>query len=383
MTLAKNYNAVPAISPSSQLRKKGESISGPFQFRFEIHSPSGALLFLPQSEGGFIEAVRGAQHREPESHIDQIAEQIVKLMASLGRDIRKVKICGMSDKDFSMVKALERLAGQSASILFPRLPCLEVEVLFHRLLPRVKQIAADVIIARHLIEHVRDIDKFMMGLREALQPGALCLIEVPDSTRMLTCGDITQLWEEHTAYFTSSTLRALLEAGGFDILYEEKLTGDGEDLCVFVAQVSAQAAAQQAPSPSAGPEMVFLDKLPGFLESLSAKLAFRSTSHNVWLYGANHTSGVFLDVLDVSSSQIRGVIDDDPSKKGQLISTRDMEVHCYDAVLGADPVCVLVAIAEGRAPALYSRLVRDFPQEDGHLVQSLVSFSENCWKQEQ
>lgn len=382
MTLGKNHIAVPAISPSSQLRKKGEPIVGPFQFTFEIHSPSGALLFLPQSDGGYIEAVRGAQHREPESHIDQISSQIAELIASMGRDIRDMKICGLSDKDFSMVKALEPLEGQSASILFPFSHCLEVEGLFFESLSNAKKIDVDLIIARHIIEHVRDVDKFLMGLREALRPGAMGFIEVPDCTRMLTLGDITQLWEEHTAYFTPSTLRALLEASGFDILYEENLTSDGEDLCVLVVQVASQASTQRTISASPGCEMGFLDRLQGFLENLSAKLAARNTTHNVWLYGANHTSGVFLDVVDYSRSQIRGIIDDDPSKKGQVISTRDIEVHSYDALLGTNPVCVLVAISEGRSPALYARLVRDFPRENGHLVQSLASFSEDCWEEE-
>lgn len=383
MTLAKNHIDIPAISPSSQLRKKGEPISGPFEFRFHIHSPSGALLFLPQSDVGYIEAVRGAHHREPESHIDQIAQQFVELATSMGRDISKMTICGVSDKDFSMVKALEPLAGQSVSILFPDSHCLEVEELFHESLSPRKQIDADVIIARHIVEHVRDIDKFIMGLREALKPGALCLIEVPDSTRMLTLGDITQLWEEHTAYFTPSTLRALLEAGGFDILYEDNVTSDGEDLCVFVAQISAQEAAERNTSATAGREVIFLDRLPSFLERLLAKLDARSATHKVWLYGANHTSGVFLDVVANNSARIRGIIDDDPSKKDQVMSTMDLEVHSYDALLDSEAVCVLGAVAEGRAPALYAKLLRDFPPENGHLVQSLVAFSEECWEEEQ
>lgn len=383
MTLAKHHIAHFSISPSSQLRKKGDPISGPFQFKFRIHSASGALLFLPQSDVGYIEVAREAQHREPESHIDNIVQQIVKLTVSMGRDIWDTTICGLSDKDFSMVKALEPLAGQSTSILFPHSHCLEVEGLFHSSLSNTKRIDADVIVARHIIEHVRDIDKFISGLREALKPGALCIIEVPDSTRMLTLGDLSQLWEEHTAYFTPSTLRALLEAGGFEILYEENLTSDGEDLSLFVAQVSARVVAPRTIPASAVREMVFLERLPGFVESLSAKLSARSTTHNVWLYGANHTTGVFLDVVANRSGRIRGIIDDDPSKRHQLMSSMDIEVHAYDALLASEPVCFLVAIAEGRAPDLHAKLRHDFPLEDGHIVQSLVSFTEECWEEEQ
>lgn len=382
MTLAKDHIALPAISPTSQLRKKGEQISGPFQFRFQIHGSSGALLFLPDSDTGYLEAVLGSQHREPESHIDQSAQKIAELIASNGRDIKDMTIYGVSDKDLSLLNALEPLAGQSLSILFPYSHCLEVEELFYELISDSKQIDAELIIARHIIEHVRDIDTFITGLRHALQPGTLCFIEVPDSARMLTRGDITQLWEEHTAYFTPSTLRDLLEVGGFDILHEENLMSDGEDLCLFVAQVSARHAAKQITSVSTGHEMAFLNKLPGLLENLSSLLATRNATHNVWLYGANHISGVFLDVVANSNALIRGIIDDDQLKRNQLMSTLDVEVLGYDALLKSEPVCVLVAVAEGRAPALYAKLHRDFPAKDGHCVQSLVSFSEECWEKE-
>lgn len=382
MSEAKTKDALPAISPSSQLRKKSEPVTGPFQFDFQIHSPSGALLFLPESDHGFIEAVRWAQHREPESHIEECASRIVDSITNLAQDFREMKLYGMSDKDLTLLSVLESRTGQKSSNLFPGLHCLEVEIRFLESLSKLGSIDADLIIARHILEHVRDIDAFLAGIRQSLKPGAFCFIEVPDSTRLFTRGDISQLWEEHTAYFTPLTLRNLVESSAFEMVYEETHVSDGEDLCLILIQAPGGEKVRQVPNATFW-ETDFLNRLPAFLDNLSSKLSERSVENDLWIYGANHISGVFLDLVVDRKARIQGVIDDDPLKKHLRMSKMNVEVFPYDVLPREESVDVLVAVAEGRAPKLYHRLRHDFPQSSGHRVQSLVSFFQECWEEGQ
>ena len=380
MNATNTKNALPKISPSSQLRKKTETVTGPFQFNFDLHRPSGALLFLPESDHGFIEAVRGAEHREPESHIEESADRIMDSITTLGHDFKEMKIYGLSDKDLTLLSSLESRTGQNSSSLFPGLHCLEVENRFLESLSDLSLIDADLVVARHIIEHLRDIDTFLAGLRDILKPGAFCFIEVPDSTRLFTRGDISQLWEEHTVYFTPLTVRNLVESWAFEVVYEETRVSDGEDLCLILIQASGGEAAHRVSSTTER-EKDFLNKLPEFLNNLSSKLLKRSVDNHLWIYGANHISGLFLDLVVDRKSPVQGVIDDDPLKKHLHMSKMDVEVFPYDVLPRGKSADVLVAVAEGRAPNLYNKLRHDFPQSSGHRVQSLVSFCEECWEE--
>jgi hypothetical protein len=209
----------------------------------------------------------------------------------------------------------------------------------------------------------------------------LCFIEVPDSTRLFSLGDISQLWEEHTAYFTLATVTNLLEGAGFEVLFEETRVSDGEDLCLLLVRSLGRERPDHRPAIPAGHEEDFLNRLPGFIDRLSSALSVRSAKRELWLYGANHVSGVFLDLVAHGKAEVRGIIDDDPEKKNLIMSEMDVEIFPYDALQKKQSVDVLVAVAEGRAPGLYAKLRGDFPPMDGHHVQSLVSFCEEYWEE--
>lgn len=370
----------PRLSPSSHIRKMGESVAGPYQFSFRVHEPSGALLFLPESDVGFLEVVRGAKHHEPEGHIDKCIRHILGAFSRSGGNLENAKMWGLSDKDFSLLKALASATGREHSVLFPKLHCLEVEDRLAASIQKRHDFDADLIVVRHLLEHVRDVEQFVRALRHLLRSDGICFIEVPDSTRMLSSGDITQLWEEHCAYFTPTTLSNLFELNGFEVLDLECLESDGEDLCLLVVRVKGDEHKSVPPAKSDSLEGRFLTQLPKFVEELSSSVAAFSEENDIWIYGANHMAGVFLDIVAGSRLRIRGVIDDDPVKSHGLISSMNVEIHPYETLLTQRSFHLLVAISEGRVPELYSRLSRDFRDSQRHHVQSLATFAEQVWE---
>lgn len=376
---------LPPISPSSFLRAPNREPAPQFIFRFQIHQASGALTLVPDDETGLLDAVGSAVHREPEEHLAAVVDVVLDSMRSAGLEREISSVLGLTEKDRSLVDMLVREFGAQANgdILLPDAHSLEAQDVVSRSsipLGSARTQGARVVVLRHLLEHARDLDAFLSGLHGALRADDLCLIEVPDSQGLLLAGDLSQLWEEHTAYFTPESLRAALQSAGLDVLAERRMTSEGEDLCLVIVRKGTEVRPTRAPM-SSGSAEEFLDRLPAQLMRLRAALNERAAQRKVVVFGANHMAGLFLDLVTDSASQVRCLLDDDPTKWGKVLGLRGTPVCDPAGFEETEPLHVLVAVNQGRSPSLYERLTLLRPEEAGHRVESLVSLYRRCWEE--
>ena len=370
------------VSASSFLRDAQHGPARQFTFRFRIHEPSGTLTLVPDDDDGLLEAVRGAIHREPEAHL-AASVGLLNSAQSLGRS-DFTSVWGLSEKDRSLVDLLAREYEQviEAGILMPGAHTLEVQDAVTRSPTRLRPAVGGevrVLVVRHLLEHARHLDAFLGGLRELLAPDDLCFIEVPDSRGLLVDGDLTQLWEEHTAYFTGNSLRAVLLRAGFDVLAEQSLISEGEELCLAVVRRATMPHKSDTSQEVAIAER-FLQRLQAQLVELSTGLRERAQQRRIVVFGANHMAGLFLDLTADTASNVHAILDDDPTKWGKALGILDTPVSNPGSISGERPLHVLVAVNEGRSPRLYERLRTHYPETEGHRIESLVSLYRECWE---
>ena len=84
-------------------------------------------------------------------------------------------------------------------------------------------VKADLINMSDLIEHLENPLDYMKKLRAFLKDDSVVLIATPDYERWIT-KLVNIKPEEHMFYFTKETLRKLLEAAGYDIVYIGNIT---------------------------------------------------------------------------------------------------------------------------------------------------------------
>ena len=376
---------LPPISPSSFLRAADREPAPQFSFRFQVHQASGTLTLVPDDDTGLLKAVGSAVHREPEEHLATAVNLVLDAMRSAGLERGISSVLGLTEKDRSLVDMLAReLGGQpSGDILLPDAHSLEAQDVVSRSSMPLRTAGTEgarVVVLRHLLEHARDLDAFLSGLQGGLRAADLCLIEVPDSQGLLVAGDLSQLWEEHTAYFTSESLRAALQSAGFDLIAERTMTSEGEDLCLVIVRRGTAVRPTRAPMRSASAEE-FFDRLPAQLMRLRVALKERAEQRKVVVFGANHMAGLFLDLVTDSASQVQCLLDDDPTKWGKVLGLRGTPVCDPAGFEENEPLHVLVAVNQGRSPSLYERLQLLRPEAAGHRVESLVSLYRCCWEE--
>ena len=88
----------------------------------------------------------------------------------------------------------------------------------------------DLIISRHVLEHVQDLILFIEGIQTLLKEDGYILIEVPDTDFILEEMDYSQIWEEHTNYFSLKTLNRYLSQIGISQVYSGKVQFRGQSL---------------------------------------------------------------------------------------------------------------------------------------------------------
>ena len=340
-------------------------------------------MLLPENDSGLLDAVRHAKHNEPESHISTLARMVWQAVASDNGAEKYKSACGVTNKDLPLVRSLNELfASSSASnkICLPEYHCLEAQEIISRHCHQIKHEPSSILVIRHLLEHARDLDSFLSGVWHMIGQDGLCLIEVPDSTSLIMKGDLSQLWEEHTAYLTPSTFQRLLQNHGFELIFYQAMASDGEDLCIGLIRRNGSKEKCLSNEPASIHADDFIARFPLLLNSIV--LALQAAQHDrlIYVFGANHIAGTFLDLLAGDVDLIEAILDDDAEKDGCTLGLSSKSIKLANKIGAEQPLEILVAVNEGRYPNLYHRLRQRFPSSKGHRVESLVKFFVNAWE---
>ena len=84
----------------------------------------------------------------------------------------------------------------------------------------------DLVIVRHVLEHIQNLDDFIKGLNNILKNDGYVLFEVPDFTAFLDYFDYT-VWEEHVNYFVADTMNYFFNLANLEMLKYEKVIFSG------------------------------------------------------------------------------------------------------------------------------------------------------------
>lgn len=283
-------------------------------------------------------------YQEPEAHLDDLVETLGRL-AGPGPH----RVGGITYKDDS---TLARFAGASTWRVTPldlglEVARAEVERVQARLSPslarnlRDRYGAADLLLVRHILEHVHAPGPFLDALKGLVRPGGRLVFEVPDATGMLTHRDYSPLWEEHLVYFTPATLARTLARHGLQVEDLRIYPGVLERSLVAIAQVGADGAVS-APDPEEGALVrAYIGGFRGRREGIRRYFREARTRGPVALLGAGHLGCMFVNLMGLAP-WIDFVVDDDPNRAGLFMPGSKLPILPGTALLEQGvALCVL------------------------------------------
>ena len=188
--------------------------------------------------------------------------------------------------------------------------------------PQYAGVAADVVICRHVIEHVPDPMGLLSAMRKALtdSPGARVFVETPCAEWIFHHHVIWDVFYEHCSYFSAASLARAFEASGFRVERTEH---------VFVGQyLWAEATLDREAHTATAP------RLPARMACLAEEFAARETAciktwaaqvqslagrGRVALWGAGAKGVTFANLIDPQRQWIACVVDINPQKQGHYL----------------------------------------------------------------
>lgn len=311
-------------------------------------------------------------YREPEDHLDEL----VRVVASLDGVTPASVIGGISFKDRTTIDRFGALGfGNRWCLdvqrdLGARNPNANIESV-HDLLTPAKAAAlvrdrgqADVIVARHIIEHAADPRRLLAALSGLLREGGYLILEAPDSGKNMARQDYTMIWEEHALYFTDATFRRSLGGSGFVMVRATTYPYFFEDCLVQIARKST-AAASGTVVDSAGDDSfaAFAQTFPQWTARYRQAIARLSQGRPVAIYGAGHLTAAFINFHGLADL-FAFVVDDTPEKQGLRLPNSGLEIVPRDrlAASGAK-LCLL-----GLSPHIEDKILaknQDFVRQGG------------------
>jgi SAM-dependent methyltransferase len=185
----------------------------------------------------------------------------------------------------------------------------------------------DVIVLRHILEHIFDLDGFLSYVRGLLAPGGQVFIETPDWSHLDASTD--PLIFEHLNQFSTHNLVLLLRRTGWNCLgLEKSLVADDPATPNRVQRLIIEPTALPIPG-----DPVIAATMRGFLGDYRQRLFGRlegliaswGPQRRIAFYPASHLSFSALLEADLSQANLIGLYDIDAKKHGRTV--QGVKIH--------------------------------------------------------
>jgi len=207
---------------------------------------------------------------------------------------------------------------------------------------------SDLVVFRHVLEHVASPLDFLARLRGALEgrPGAAVYCEVPNGAYLVAAGFLWDVIYEHVFYFTPLALRRLFRAAGFAVRSIEEAFG--RQFLGLIAEPDGRPAAGPFPAQEVGEDVrsavlafgkAYGTAVPAWRERCRR---WRLDGRRVVLWGAGSKGATFLNLVDPGGGAIACAVDVNPRKQGHFIPGTGHRIVAPELLAEIDPHIVLV-----------------------------------------
>lgn len=173
-------------------------------------------------------------------------------------------------------------------------------------------ILADIVICRHVIEHIPNPLTLVKTIRKVLEnsPNAVVFFETPCIEWIFRNKIIYDIFYEHCSYFSVNSLKYLFESSGFDINVLEHQFG-GQYLWLIATVSSKSDFAILAKN--------YSNEVKRVKSDWQNRIMKYDSSEKVGIWGAGAKGVTFLNIIDPNREYIDCVIDLNPNKQGAYI----------------------------------------------------------------
>jgi SAM-dependent methyltransferase len=181
-------------------------------------------------------------------------------------------------------------------------------------------VPADVVICRHVIEHVPDPLELLRTIRQALvhSPSARVFFETPCVEWSLRNRVIWDFFYEHCSYFTAKSLTTAFETSGFKVESVQHIFG-GQYLWLEATVSLEQPIVTKDPGSIARLASQFAASEGELKSAWEANIQELTSKGRIALWGAGAKGVTFANLVDPGHERITCIVDLNPQKQGRYV----------------------------------------------------------------
>lgn len=194
-------------------------------------------------------------------------------------------------------------------------------------------VPADVVVSRHVIEHVPDPLNLLLAVRQALvhSPQARVFFETPCVEWILRNQVIWDFFYEHCSYFTAQSLTTAFEASGFQVESVRHIF-EGQYLWLEATIPAEKPVITKNPTSIPVLAKQFAASEQKLKEDWETKIQELATNGKVALWGAGAKGVTFANLIDPERQWIDCIIDLNPKKQGNYIPGTGHPIVSYQEI---------------------------------------------------
>jgi len=186
-------------------------------------------------------------------------------------------------------------------------------------------VAADVVICRHVIEHVPDPVSLLKSVRSAIgnQSNAKVYFETPCVDWILRNGVVWDFFYEHCSLFTKNSLSTAFQLAGFRVDEVSHIFG-GQYLWLEATAVESEVVFDSGETPVLVKE--YAETEQRLSQNWKQRIASLALDGEVALWGAGAKGSTFASLIDPECELIDCLVDLNPNKQGKFVAGTGHEI---------------------------------------------------------
>ncbi|TDF39462.1 methyltransferase domain-containing protein [Alteromonadaceae bacterium M269] len=301
-------------------------------------------------------------YNEPEGHLDNVVEHLMPLLS------QDANIIGATYKDETTLRRLSEKGFSKTEVIdYKQLKMpYGLETIQYALSDKVEALyadmpekSADLLIARHIIEHAHRAKVMLSNLSSLVKDGGLLVLEFPESSALLNKKNYPFLWEEHISYFTEDDCQTLADAINAELIGQYRYPYAYEDSMVIVLRINhtpnkGEKAVQSA---NVSKKSCLLNEFEQSFNTEKQRWQDRLAAVNaqgkkVTVFGAGHLSIKFINFFELGE-YIDCVVDDNTNKVGSYMPGSHVPIVASESVSAdSHPYCISTLSPESKKRVL-------------------------------
>lgn len=192
------------------------------------------------------------------------------------------------------------------------------------------QFQADVIVCRHVIEHIPEPIKMLKQIRKLLKPSTKIFFETPSVNWILENKIIYDFFYEHCSYFSPSSLKTAFEISGFEVRNID-LVFEGQYMWLK-AIPSNNIKISKNPNTTIQLAKEFSLAENFLITQFSEKIKKLCIKGKIAVWGAGAKGVTFVNLFDKEHKYIDSVIDLNPNKCGKFLPGTGHQIIPYTKI---------------------------------------------------